>query len=92
MAPTRTRSAAPIWFFNIEEPGYNMPFGFGAGKVIEPQFAMAVRGVGQPVVQIFGGINMQFKVDRKKPKKRSDDARYLVGQLASEQGLRAQMQ
>jgi len=53
--------SAPIWFFDIEQPKYNVPFGLGAGKVIptekivfnlfiEPQFAMALRGIGQPAV------------------------------------------
>jgi hypothetical protein len=26
--------SAPIWFFDIEQPTYNVPFGLGAGKVI----------------------------------------------------------
>ncbi len=49
--------SAPIWFFDIEQPTYNVPFGLGAGKVlitekvvfnlfIEPQFAVALRGIG----------------------------------------------
>lgn len=92
---------APIWFFNIEEPEYNVPFGFGAGKVIptekvifniflEPQFAMALRGIGQPAVQIFGGLNMQFFTGRKA--KKTDEAAHLVNQLAAEQELRSRMQ
>ena len=92
--------SAPIWFFDIEQPTYNVPFGLGAGKVIptekivfnlfiEPQFAMALRGIGQPAVQIFAGINMQFKVGRKKKK---DEAARLVNQLRAEQSFRSQMQ
>jgi hypothetical protein len=92
--------SAPIWFFDIEQPTYNVPFGLGAGKVIptekivfnlfiEPQFAMALRGIGQPAVQIFVGMNMQFKVGRKKKK---DQAARLVNQLRAEQSLRSQMQ
>jgi len=92
--------SAPIWFFDIEQPTYNVPFGLGAGKVlitekvvfnlfIEPQFAMALRGVGQPAVQIFAGMNMQFKVGRKKKK---DEAARLVNQLRAEQSFRSQMQ
>jgi hypothetical protein len=92
--------SAPIWFFDIEQPTYNVPFGLGAGKVIptekiifnlfiEPQFAMALRGIGQPAVQIFAGINMQFKVGRKK---KTDQAAHLVNQLKAEQSLRSQMQ
>jgi hypothetical protein len=92
--------SAPIWFFDIEQPRYNVPFGLGVGKVIvtekivynlfiEPQFAVALRGIGQPAVQIFAGMNMQFKVGRKKKK---DQAAHLVNQLRAEQSLRSQMQ
>ena len=92
--------SAPIWFFDIEQPTYNVPFGLGAGKVIptekvvfnlfiEPQFAMALRGIGQPAVQIFAGINMQFKAGRKK---KTDQAAHLVNQLKAEQSLHSQMQ
>ena len=48
-----------------------MPLGFGIGKVvkaghtvfnifIEPQFTVLHDGVGQPEMQIFAGLNMQF--------------------------------
>ncbi|MFW2387199.1 MAG: hypothetical protein ACN4G0_02610 [Polyangiales bacterium] len=91
--------SAPIWFFDIEQPGYNVPFGLGAGKVIptekvvfnlfiEPQFAMALRGIGQPKVQIFAGINMQFKPGRKK---KNAEAARLVNQLKAEQSLRSKL-
>jgi len=94
--------SAPIWFFDIEEPTYNVPFGLGAGKVvitekvvfnlfIEPQFAVALRGIGQPAVQIFAGMNMQLKLGRKK-KKKNAEAAHLVNQLRAEQSLRSQMQ
>jgi hypothetical protein len=92
--------SAPIWYFDIEQPTYNVPFGLGVGKVLptekvvfnlflEPQFAMALRGIGQPVVQIFAGINMQFKAGRKDKKKQ---AARLVNQLRAEQSTRAQLQ
>jgi len=92
--------SAPIWYFDIEQPTYNVPFGLGAGKVIptekivfnlfiEPQFAVALRGIGQPAVQIFAGMNMQFKVGRKK---KNAEAARLVNQLRAEQSLRSQMQ
>jgi len=92
--------SAPIWFCDIEQPTYNVPCGFGAGKVlitekvvfnlfIEPQWAIALRGIGQPAVQIFAGINMQFKVGRKK---KDAQASHLVNQLRAEQSLRSQMQ
>jgi len=65
------RSTA-IWAFNLEQNTYNMPFGLGIGKVlvnkntvynffVEPQFTFLHRGVGEPELQIFAGINMQFK-------------------------------
>ena len=92
--------SAPIWYFDIEQPTYNVPFGLGAGKVIptekivfnlfiEPQFAVALRGIGQPAVQIFAGMNMQFKVGRKK---KNAEAARLVNQLRAEQSFRSQMQ
>jgi hypothetical protein len=62
---------APIWFFNLKNGDYNVPFGLGIGKVlktervvynifIEPQFTVLHSGVGQPAFQIFTGLNMQF--------------------------------
>jgi hypothetical protein len=91
--------SAPIWFFDIEQPTYNVPFGLGAGKVIptekvvfnlfiEPQFAMALRGIGQPAVQIFVGLNMQFKAGRREKKAQ---AAQLMNQLRAEQSLRSSM-
>jgi len=61
-----------LWAYNIEQSTYNMPIGLGIGKVvvterkvynlfIEPQFTFLHRGVGQPEVQIFAGINVQLK-------------------------------
>ena len=93
--------SAPIWYFDIEQPTYNVPFGLGVGKVIltekvvynlfvEPQFAMALRGVGQPAVQVFAGINMQLKLGKKKKKK--EQAAHLVTQLKAEHSLRSGMQ
>ena len=93
--------SSPIWYFNIEEPGYNVPFGLGAGKAIitdkvvynlwvEPQFSIAIRGIGLPAVQIFAGINLQFKTTRKK--KKSEQAAHLVNQLRAEHSARSQMQ
>ena len=93
--------SAPIWYFDIEQPTYNVPFGLGVGKVIptekviynlfvEPQFAMALRGIGQPTVQIFAGLNMQVKVGRKR--KKQERAAHLVNHLRAESALRAQMQ
>jgi hypothetical protein len=91
--------SAPIWFFDIEQPTYNVPFGLGAGKVIltdkaavnlfiEPQFSIALRGIGQPGVQIFAGVNLQFKTGRKEKKKQADR---VVNQLRAEHSLRTRM-
>ena len=62
---------APLWIFNLEDDSYSVPLGFGIGKVvkaghtvfnifIEPQFTVLHDGVGQPEMQIFAGLNMQF--------------------------------
>ena len=63
--------SAPLWIFDLENDTYNVPLGFGIGKVvksgstvfnifIEPQFTILHEGVGQPEMQIFAAINMQF--------------------------------
>jgi hypothetical protein len=63
---------APIWVFDLENSTYNVPIGFGIGKVLatphtvyniflEPQFTALNKGAGQPQFQVFAGINMQFK-------------------------------
>ena len=62
---------APLWVFNIETGDYNIPFGFGIGKIIkvgntvynifiEPQFTILHEGIGQPEFQLFMALNMQF--------------------------------
>lgn len=62
---------APIWFFDIETGNYNVPVALGIGKVLkvggtvfnlffEPQFTALHYGAGQPAIQLFSGINMQF--------------------------------
>ena len=63
--------SSPAWFFDIETGDYNIPFGLGVGKVLshgkavfnlflEPQFTLAHKGVGQPAIQIFAAVNIQF--------------------------------
>jgi hypothetical protein len=63
--------SAPLWIFNLEDSTYNIPLGFGIGKVvrsgntvfnmfIEPQFTILHDGLRQPELQIFAGLNMQF--------------------------------
>lgn len=62
---------APLWVFNLETNSYHIPMGLGIGKVvpsgrtvfnffIEPQFTILDRGVGQPELQIYMAVNMQF--------------------------------
>ena len=63
--------SGPLWIFNIEDSTYNVPLGIRLGKVvksgrtvlnmfIEPQFTILHKGVGQPELQIFTALNMQF--------------------------------
>ena len=63
---------APTWVFNLETNDYHVPIGLGVGKVmisgstvynffIEPQFTILDRGPGQPELQIYVALNMQFK-------------------------------
>jgi len=63
--------SAPIWVFDLENDTYQMPIGLGVGKIlkagstvfnlfIEPQYTFLYRGAGQPALQIFTGLNMQF--------------------------------
>ena len=62
---------APIWAFDLKSGHYNVPFGFGIGKVIktsrvvynlyiEPEFTILHDGMGQPAIQVLTGLNMQF--------------------------------
>jgi len=63
---------APIWAFDLENNTYNIPIGLGFGKVFisddtvfnifaEPQFTILHKGDGQPLFQLFVGVNLQFK-------------------------------
>ncbi len=63
---------APIWAFNLESGNYHVPIGLGIGKVvrsgkvvynffIEPPFTVLDRGPGQPEIQFYMALNMQFK-------------------------------
>lgn len=62
---------APIFVFDIENNTYHVPIGLGVGKVltvgntiynffIEPQFTVLDKGPGQPQLQLFMALNMQF--------------------------------
>ena len=69
------RSSA-TWVFDLENERVLMPFGIGMGRVfkglggvvnafIEPQFTVYSKGDGQPALQLFMGLNLQWS---KKPK------------------------
>ena len=60
-----------IWSFDLEQGGWSVPFGIGAGKVVrtphavlnfflEPQFTVIHDGADQPALQVLAGLNMQF--------------------------------
>lgn len=60
-----------IMQFNLKSGDYNVPYGMGIGKVLkadklvfnifaEPQFTVLHKGVGQPELQFFFGLNTQF--------------------------------
>lgn len=64
------RSTA-IWVYDVKSNDYNIPIGFGVGKVtktrkaivnafIEPQYSVASRGSGQAEWGVFAGVNFQF--------------------------------
>lgn len=61
-----------IWGFDLKSGDYAVPIGFGIGQVLgqgrviyniffEPQFTILHDGVGQPKVQLFAGLNLQFR-------------------------------
>lgn len=63
--------STPVATFNLKAGDYNVPIGIGVGKVgrvgssvvnffLEPQFTFLSHGPGQPLLQIFSGINTQF--------------------------------
>lgn len=60
-----------LWTFDFEGDRYLVPFGVGIGKVakvgrtvvngfLEPQFSVYSKGTGQPQMQVFAGINLQW--------------------------------
>ena len=61
-----------IWGFDLKSGNYSVPIGFGIGQVLgqgnfvyniffEPQFTILHEGTGQPKVQLFAGLNLQFR-------------------------------
>jgi len=65
--------STPTATFNLKAGDYNVPIGAGVGKValvgssvlnffFEPQYTFLSHGPGQPLFQLFGGINTQFKL------------------------------
>jgi hypothetical protein len=62
---------APIWVFDLENDYHHVPMGLGIGKVIkikkvvynffiEAQPSVLVKGPGQPALQVYMSLNMQF--------------------------------
>lgn len=60
-----------LWTFDLKSGDYSVPIGFGVGQVLkaggivyniflEPQFTILHEGAGQPKVQLFAGVNLQF--------------------------------
>ncbi len=67
---TYLRSTA-ISVFDLKQDTYTVPFGFGIGQVLksggvvynvflEPQFTILHKGSGQPKLQLFAGLHLQF--------------------------------
>ena len=65
--------STPSAKFNLKAGDYNVPIGAGVGKValvgssvvnffLEPQYTFLSHGAGQPLFQLFAGINTQFKL------------------------------
>lgn len=63
---------APIWTYDFSTDNYNVPLGLRLGKVVqfgkttanffvEPQWSVAHRGDGQPDMQVYAAINLQFR-------------------------------
>jgi len=63
--------SSPLAAFDFENDRYLVPFGLGVGKVfpvggmlanafVEPQVTAFYHGAGQPAIQIFTGLNLQF--------------------------------
>jgi hypothetical protein len=63
--------SAPVWVFDLKNNYHHVPLGLGIGKVIkikkvvynffvEAQPSILVKGPGQPTLQIFMALNMQF--------------------------------
>jgi len=60
-----------VWTYDFETDNYAIPIGLGLGRVIpleratlnvfvEPQYAVATQGPGQPEWSVFAGVNVQF--------------------------------
>lgn len=63
--------STPAATFNFAAGDYSVPIGLGAGKVLkvdgttinaflEPQYTLLAHGAGQPLFQIFTGLNLQW--------------------------------
>ncbi|WP_170469327.1 MULTISPECIES: hypothetical protein [Ruegeria] len=62
---------APIWTYNFRNNNYSVPLGIRLGKVVkrdktvfnlfvEPQWSVRDKGAGQPKMQVYFALNMQF--------------------------------
>jgi hypothetical protein len=60
-----------VWNFDLKSGDYSVPIGFGIGHVVkaggivyniffEPQFTILHDGAGEPKIQLFAGLNLQF--------------------------------
>ncbi len=60
-----------VWDFDLKSGNYSVPIGFGIGQVVkaggivyniffEPQFTILHDGAGEPKIQLFAGLNLQF--------------------------------
>ena len=63
--------SAGVWTYDFETDNFSIPIGLGIGKVtktnrammntfIEPQYVVDSRGAGQPMWNIFAGVNFQY--------------------------------
>jgi len=69
-------SSSPIWVLDFANGSYLIPFSIGVGKVLqlgktivnvtmEPQFTVFHTGAGQPTLQLFAGLTLQWKKEHR---------------------------
>lgn len=73
-------SSSPIWVLDFANGRYLIPFSIGIGKVLqvgktivnvaaEPQFTVFHTGAGQPALQLFAGLTLQWKKEHRPKQK-----------------------